>query len=355
MASSKLRDRDAIITREGLIFRVYGYTHPLEGYVCDLEYAPAEVFKSENPKAFRTDGKSIFYKFYGNEGWRFIEGKFPKYMIVHEQLGKKVLGVKKPDIAEIRKPEEKLIELLGKELKDELSMALQRVIETVTACSGLSKTNFGVFGSMLHGFHHPKFSDIDLIVYGRRNTERLRTVLNDLYMDSTSHLQNEFETGESISGKNWRFKNITPQEFIWHQKRKTIYGVFKDENSKRKIKVEFEPVKEWSEIRNENGEVEKVMQCGWVGAILYVKDDGDNLFMPSIYGVETLELLYGPKVEDITRVVSYLEEFRMQAWKDETVYVEGNLEKIETQNGSFHQITLTYGPKYYEQVLKVVK
>jgi hypothetical protein len=48
-----------------------------------------------------------------------------------------------------------------------------------------------------------------------------------------------------------------------------------------------------------------------------------------------------------------MEEFRMQARKNETVYVEGNLEEVITQKRSFYQIALTYCPRYYEQVLKV--
>jgi hypothetical protein len=39
--------------------------------------------------------------------------------------------------------------------------------------------------------------------------------------------------------------------------------------------------------------------------------------------------------------------------KDDEVYVEGNLEEVATSKGSFHQITLTHCPRYYEQVLKV--
>ena len=50
---------------------------------------------------------------------------------------------------------------------------------------------------------------------------------------------------------------------------------------------------------------------------------------------------------------SYMEEFRQQAKKDETVIVEGNLEEVVSPKGSFHQVTLTYCPRYYEQVLKV--
>jgi predicted nucleotidyltransferase len=356
LASLRLRDRDAIITREGLIFRVFGYTHPPEAYVCDAEYAPSTLFKSSNPKAYRTDGEKVFYKFYEDEGWHFVEEKFPKYMIPYEPIGRRVVGVRLSDAASVRKPEEALKRLIEKEPKDELVKALQKVLEATALSSGLPLEDFGVFGSLLQGFYHPRFSDIDIVVYGRKNLERIREVLQELYKDKGSRFSNEFEDASSVRGKVWRFKNISPDEFVWHQRRKTIYGVFHDETSKRAIKVEFEPVKGWSEISNEYSQIGRITREGWVKAYLRVMDDSEAPFMPSIYHVETVKIVEGPRVEDMRRVVSYLEEFRMQAWKGETVYAEGNLERVEKRSGEgFHQITLTYGPRYYEQVLKVAE
>jgi predicted nucleotidyltransferase len=356
LASLRLRDRDAIITREGLIFRVFGYTHPPEAYVCDVEYAPSTLFKSSNPKAYRTDGEKVFYKFYEDEGWHFVEEKFPQYMIPYEPIGRRVVGVRLSDAASVRKPEVALKRLIEKEPKDELVKALQKVLEATVLSSGLPLKDFGVFGSLLQGFYHPKFSDIDIIVYGRKNLERIREVLQELYKDKSSRFSNEFEDDSPIRGKVWRFKNISPDEFVWHQRRKIIYGVFQDEASKRAIKFEFEPVKGWSEITNEYSQIERITREGWVRAYLRIKDDSDAAFMPSVYHVEVVKMVEGSKVEDLRRVVSYLEEFRMQAWKGKTVYAEGNLERVETRSGeSFHQITLTYGPRYYEQVLKVAE
>ena len=49
-----------------------------------------------------------------------------------------------------------------------------------------------------------------------------------------------------------------------------------------------------------------------------------------------------------------MEEFRQQAQKDEKVIVEGSLEEVVSPNkDSWHQIVLTYCPRYYEQVLKI--
>lgn len=350
MPPLKLRDRDAIVTPEGLIFRVYGYTHPPEGYICDLEYAPEAHFKSDNPKAPRVGG---FYKFYEDESWRFLNEQFPKYFLLHKPLDMKVIGVPRQDIMEVRQPQEALRRLLEKPPEDELLKALHEVLEATVYPLKLPMNEVGVFGSLLHGFYNPKYSDIDLIIYGRDNLKQIRRLLQELYEDKASGFYNEFRASSAIYGKVWRYRNLSPEEFLWHQRRKLIYSVFHNPAYKRDIKVEFEPVKKWSEIHNEYDEIEKITRRGWIKALLRVKDDSDAPYMPSVYAVEPLEILEGQKVSDIKRVVSYLEEYRMQAWKGETIYVEGNLEEILTKHGSFHQITLTYGPRYYEQTIKL--
>ncbi|GAG01828.1 unnamed protein product, partial [marine sediment metagenome] len=55
---------------------------------------------------------------------------------------------------------------------------------------------------------------------------------------------------------------------------------------------------------------------------------------------------------EIRRVVSYVEEFRLQVETGERFVVRGNLEEVETRKGSFHQITLSYGREYFDQILK---
>ena len=229
------------------------------------------------------------------------------------------------------------------------------LFDIITDRSGLSSGNFGVFGSLLHGFYHPHFSDIDLVIYGSRQLMRLLEMLKEIYSEKDSQLRNEFERYDAVRNKRWRFLNYTKREFLEHQRRKMIYAVFHPKNGGRQIKVEFEPVKEWSEIFNEYDDETRIIKKGWIKAIARVKDSSESPFIPSIYKVEILEVLEGSKVDDITRIISYVEEFRMQAGKDDIVLAEGNLEEVITSKSSFHQITLTYGPRYYEQVLKTIR
>jgi len=353
LANVKLRDRDSILTREGLLFRVFGYSHPPNTYICDAEYASAEIFTSKDPRAPRTGGNQHFYKFYNDEGMKFVLKNFPQYTVFHEMLGQTVVAVNPAD-AEPRKPEKRLPELMENEPKDKLVDATQRVLNTMLQQSGLPMADFGVFGSMLHGFHHPDFSDIDLIVYGRKQNAKIREVLEALYADDDSDFKNEFSTPDVMQGKQWRYKNLTVKEFLWHQRRKQIYGLFNDSASGRVTKAEFEPVKAWSEISSEYDHDARIAQKGWVKLKARVVDDADAPFIPSVYVIKPLEVLSGAREAlEAVRVFSYMEEFRLQAQKDETIIVEGNLEEVVSPKCGFHQVTLTYCPRYYEQVLKV--
>ena len=353
MANLILRDRDSILTREGLLFRVFGYSHPPKAYICDAEYASAKIFTSKDPRAPRMGGKQHFYKFYYDEGMKLVFKRFPQYTVFHEMLRQKVVGVN-PEGAEVRKPEKRLIKLMETEPKDKLVDATQRVLNTMLQQSGLSMANFGVFGSMLHGFQHPNFSDIDFVVYGRKENGKIRRTLETLYADAASNFRNEFGTDDVMQDKQWRFKNFTVKEFLWHQCRKQIYGLFNDARSGRVTKVEFEPVKAWSEIASEYDPEARIVQKGWTKIKARVVDDVDAPFIPSIYLIEPMEVLLGPKEAlEAARVFSYMEEFRLQAQKDETIIVEGNLEKLVSPKCGFYQVTLTYCPRYYEQALKV--
>ena len=143
MATPTLRDRDAIVTKEGMIFRVFGYSHPPNAYICDVEYAPATIFESANPKALRQKGQNVFYKFYEDEGWKFVQNRFRQYTVFHEMLRKKVAGVNCCDVVEVRRPEVKLGELLKTKPTDELLAATTSVLGVTTRHSGLQPERFG--------------------------------------------------------------------------------------------------------------------------------------------------------------------------------------------------------------------
>ena len=350
----KLRDRDAILTEDGMLFRVYGYIHPSGAYVCDPEYAQPTVFRSTNPRARRGEPEPVYYKFFADEGMKLIRDRFPQYTVFHEPLQKRLVGVKEDDIKEVRKPDDGLKRLLKEEPDDVLLEALHDLFSRVSSQSGLKENDFGVFGSLLHGFYHPDFSDLDFIVYGRENLDRLCGALETLYREDPC-LRNEFDSMKAVESKDWKFLNYSLEEYVWHQRRKLIYAYFDSPDAGRVVKAEFEPVKSWTENVNTYNPQTRITRVGWIKAVAEITDDTDAPFIPSIYQIEVKKILDGPEVEDITQIFSYMEEFRMQAKQGETVLVEGNLEQVVTGADVTHQITLSYGPRYYEQTLKVIE
>jgi len=353
LAYLRLRDRDAIITREGIIFRVYGYSHPPKAFVCDPEYAPANIYKSTDSRAYRAKGKEVYHKFYTDEGLRFVQQNYPQHTVWHEPLGQKLVGVHQEHIEETRQPGRVLQCLLQKEPKDLLLQALRSLFGLILDRTDLSPIDFGVFGSLLHRFYHPNFSDLDIIIYGSDQLKRLTEALNTLYEEADSPLRNEFDRPESVKYKDWRFTNYSLKEYAWHQKRKQIYALFHDQGSSRIIKAEFEPVKRWEEIQNEYAQIKRITCQGWVKLLARVTDDSEAGFMPSIYQIEPTKVMKGAHVENLQRIISFVEEFRLQASRDEAVVVEGNMEQVTTPDRDFQQIALTYAPRYYEQALKV--
>jgi predicted nucleotidyltransferase len=349
----KLRDRDAILTDDGILFRVYGYLHPKGAYVCDPEYASPKVFQSTNPRAKRGEKETVYYKFFADEGMKLILNKFPQYTVFYEPLQKCLVGVNEAYITEARKPEVGLQRVLQKKPNNVLLKALHDLLDRILSQSGLKTTDFGVFGSLLHDFYHPNLSDLDFIIYGRENMNRLCLALATLYREDSS-LCNEFDSMKAVESKDWKFLNYSLEEYRWHQQRKLIYAYFDSADAGRVIKAEFEPVKSWKEHVNEFNNFARISHAGWIKAIAEITGDRDAPYIPSIYQIDLKEVLDGPEVPDITRIFSYMEEFRMQAKKGEKVLVEGNLEKVIDGTNIYHQITLSYGPRYYEQTMKVI-
>ena len=352
----KFRDRDAPISKEGIIFRTYGYIHPPNACFCDVEYAPSSIYSTSDPRAIRTGSGEIFYKFYFDGGLQFIKKKYPIYQIFHKALRTKLVGIDHSQAAVIRRPDERLRQILKDPPQNKLIDVLVEVLDLVTEHSQLKTHDFGVFGSICHNFYHMDYSDIDLIIYGRRSLKELRETLADFYQQPSFPIQNEFLGWDyKTSTKQWHFKHYGIQEYPYYEYRKLIYAVIRSKKINRVVKIEFEPVKKWGEIGNEYGELVRIERVGWIKATARVLEDQDAFNMESIYKIEISEILEGTKVDDIDRILSFVEEFRGQVQRDEEILIEGNLERVILRNKEFHQITLSYGPRYYEQTLKRIK
>ncbi|MBS7641587.1 MAG: nucleotidyltransferase domain-containing protein [Candidatus Bathyarchaeia archaeon] len=346
----RLRDRDYIVGVEGILFRVLGYLHPPDGYVCEPEYAPKTIFKSSNPRAPRGYPEVAYFKFYGDEGLKFVEKNYPSYRIYVKPLRTYLVGVPLELISAIRKPQDGLTRIMEASSRDKLLNDTVEIVDILCETANLSVSDIGVFGSILHGFHNPNLSDIDLVIYGSRCIVKLKECLSELYSMEDSRLRNEYDF--PVEKPRWIFRNYSLKEYIFHERRKMIYGKYWDGD--RWVKVEFEPVKSYDEYRDEYTEIVSIDKVGWVKLESVIVDDSSVYFTPAVYGVEVTKLVSGPREAlDTSKIVSYIDEFRLQAWRDEEVYVEGMLERVIRRDRVEYQVSLTYCDRYVDQVLKL--
>ncbi len=155
---------------------------------------------------------------------------------------------------------------------------------------------------------------MDLVLYGKEELRELRATLTELFKGDS--LRNEFDDWTPLDlPAHWNFKHLSKEDYGWHQRRKRIYAVHDAELLGREVKIEFEPVRRWDDITNEYPETLSIRELGRVEAVGEVVSDDEGGFIPSIYPVR--------------------------------------LEEVETRNGSFHQITLSYDRDYFDQVLKL--
>jgi predicted nucleotidyltransferase len=360
----KLRDRDDIITKEGIIFRVLGYQHPPEGWICEPIYTPKSIksiFLSDNPRSPRGFPETTHYKFYEDEGMTWVWKNYPFYRVYNKPLQTELIGVKKDQIANIRKTDDGLKELINEQKPgDILAQKTLELLGFVLDESGLQAAGFGIFGSLLHGFHHPDYSDIDFVVYGRNSLSKLLSTLDVLYSRKTGNivLRNEFDGFHQtyINQKNWRFTRMSIDEYIFHERRKLIWGSYTDSSINRDIKIEFEPVRTYKEIGDEYSNTERITSEDWVVVEGEIVEDKDAYFIPSVYSFNLEKIIEGRiPGRELKRVISFVEEFRGQARIGDRVLVSGNLEKVEMKSSEFYQIALTYCDRYFDQVIKLIE
>ena len=196
------RDRDFIQTKEGFFFCVVGGIHLPNRIISYLKYIPSQNGnrKNKNKKYTRILKKYTVPNLI--ETLRFLEQNHPYYLFNSPIYNTKITAVPINKIKFHFKPEKKLSYLRNKADLDPLQRKLIKFLEILEKISGISKDSFGVTGSLLLNIHNPIFSDIDVIVYGIKNSWILKKVLTQC---------KEFSPLNGLKGtslKNWILRKI---------------------------------------------------------------------------------------------------------------------------------------------------
>ncbi|MEM2975088.1 MAG: hypothetical protein QXE76_04100 [Candidatus Bathyarchaeia archaeon] len=331
------RDRDYIQTPEKYFFCVVGPYHPKDRVIAYLKYVPAKQGKWGNAD----DRFKRVLKAYTIpnllETFTLLEKGHPQYVFHSPFYNITMTAVPHNFVLKHYKPEEKLAFLLKTENLDSLQKKLVRLIELLVEKSNVPTEFFGVTGSILLDIHNPKFSDMDITVYGLKSTYAVKKALNELYGSRVQRFSGEF-LKKWVENKVKNFPlNETEAKKIYERK----WNIALFENTLFSI----HPVKLEEEVLEKYGD-KTFSPIGAVKIRAVVYENKDSMFLPAVYLVRDVEVLEGFETREIREIVSYEGLYDSLAEKGETVVAKGKLEHVhDSRTGTEYYRVLVGSPE----------
>jgi len=330
----RFRDRDFLQTKEDFFFCVVGPSHPPDRVISYLKYVPSKLgVWGKGEKRYRRVMRSYTIPSL-LETFSLLERNYPDYLFYSPFYNITMTAVPQKNIAKHFKPEEKLTQLRQTSHLDPLQKKLTRFTSFLTETSKVPHDFFGVTGSILLDIHQPEFSDMDITVYGLKNSLAVKKALNENYALAGSTV--ERLEGKALktwcANKTQRYP-MTSAEALKLYERKWNLGTF--ENTLFSI----HPVKLEQEVTEEYGE-KTYYPTGQATVRAVVYDNTDYLFLPCVYRIKETKIVEGPQVTDITEVVSYESLYDSLAEIGESIVVRGKLERVldRKNNQEYHRI-----------------
>jgi hypothetical protein len=337
----RFRDRDFVQTKEGFFFCVVGPYHPVDRVFAYVKYVPAERGKWKDK---RTSYKRVMNAYTIPdllETFNLLKTKYPQYLFHSEVYCITMTAVPHSYILQHYKPEEKLAKILKATKKDALQTKLAAFIDLVSRKSGIAPSNFGITGSILLDIHNPKFSDMDVTVYGLQNSLKVKEALTKAYAtpDSAVKRLEDSLLDDWCRKKAARFPlSLDDTRRIYE--RKWNLGVFEG------VMFSVHPAKLESELTERYGDKtfrpERQLTLSAV-----VADDSESLFLPCVYKVRDVKVTSGKQVSaDITEVVTYESLYDSLVSVGEEIVAKGKLERVhDNRNGMEHYRVLVGSPE----------
>ena len=324
------RDRDFIKTKENLLFCIVGYLHPPDKYTAYLKYIPSKRGKWGSSQRYRRILK-YYHAIKVYETIDFLSKYYPHYVHYCPVRKIKMSMVPKDMVTRYYNSQERLAEIINSDERDKLEEEVKGLVERLEEISGLSPENFGVTGSILTGIHNPHFSDIDLTVYGIKESLLLKEVLIELKDDPLIRrltLPKLKEMARKIS----RHFDISWNDAWNIACRRWNYGYFGERY------FSIHPVRKYEEITYRYGD-EVYEPLGVIEGEANVSDASESLFLPAIYRIEDVHT--NRDVSDLRMIVSFEGLFSGICDEGEKIRFKGKLEKVLTRDGSaYHRVVI---------------
>jgi predicted nucleotidyltransferase len=320
------KDREFIESKEGLIFCVVGYVHPRDRVIAYLKYLPSAEGKwSSGSKHY-----SRAMKYYSasevvrNVDW--LKKHYPHYVFHSKVFGFKISAVPKQYILRHYIPQKRLEEIIKKGPEDALEQKVLDLVDLLSERSGVPKSYFGVTGSILLKIHNPSFSDIDLVVYGREQSLKVKNAVLSLYDEFSSGLTRlKGATLEKWCLEKAEAYPVSVSEAAAIYGRRWNYALYKG------TAFSIHPTRLDQEVESRYGS-ERFRGLGFARIRARVKKVVEALYTPYIYALSDVKVEEGDLSWRVSEVVSYEGFYGGLAQEGEEVIAYGKVEEVKSSS-----------------------
>lgn len=333
------KDHDFIQTLEDFFFCVIGYTHPQNRIIAYLKYIPSQNGKWKLEKMPLKRVLSHYSALEVLQSYKYLEKNYQKYFFNCPISKIRITAVPYNSIKKYYRPQDKINSLYALCGENKLDTLQKKVIELIAYLGSFSKidnSNFGVTGSILTDTHNIAFSDIDLTIHGRKNSQIIEKTITELFNqenDEISRLQ--FKEAEEWRRNKMKIFNLNEEQSNLLYERKWNMGLFKG------TRFSIHPIRNDKEILEKYGDLEFFPE-GIIEIEGTVRQDKDSIFLPCIYEIFDVKIKNGQKIEGITQICSYEGLYSFILKKGERFRARGKLEKVvdKKRNKTFHRLLI---------------
>ncbi|MER5757689.1 hypothetical protein [Streptomyces sp. NPDC002082] len=324
-----VRDRDYLLDRHGVIFKVIGDVHPGTHYLGYVKYYPDE--KGDRHLFGRTYRQNtVVSKAFG------ILASRPECYVYSDAVGCVITGVPREDVTTHYSCRQALTtlhqapELLGDfGVSRDLLAIINRVVELG------AQDVVGVTGSFLVGCFNAR-SDVDLVCYGARGYHMGR----ELFSDKTLIRPYEGDNLTQLYLRRAKYMTGSSFDVLMRQESRKLQGLTAGAGAH----INCEPLRDDSD-RTFTGVTSK--EVGAISVLARVTDDAQGLATPALYGI-TVDAVTQSTVDDpevfarrITHMRSYLGAYTGAFRTGDVVYLSGKLVHMRSEGHSGFGIELT--------------
>ncbi|TFG29420.1 hypothetical protein EU528_09715 [Candidatus Thorarchaeota archaeon] len=322
----RFRDRDIFRDHQGRMFVTLGYIQPSDRVLSFLKYIPDENGKWQ--------AGSIRYKriFWGSvdtavDGLSFLP---QNYTVFDSHFQTDLVEPPRDVIKDYFRAEQRLGEILT-EPTDELERVVQKAAVTLHDELNIPFGNLGISGSVLWKGHNPSYSDINMNIYGFKES----WILQENYMN----LENKENQIRIRSAPEWNHAIERVKKRIPSLETKALQTLF----SRRKalyVKdrcIGITPILRPEETPIDHGsESYTTLKSNLVRLSMVVKNADYGIFHPAIYTTEPVEI----DKASVTRIMIYDGAFGGLLKNGDRIEVSGTLQRVNFTNSDieFHQI-----------------